>query len=502
MTYGTYSFSPVPMVNIAKVYHKTEDGTQIGTTFNMDLNGVLTPLPTGTAGITETMHYMDVLRHAFATDGCPFVISCNDDVLWSGNPRVNDISFEENGNNWVNTIDYTVSLSFDTEDSEEDDSLAPPHIENASETWSVEFADGINRFSIDLPTAGVDASPYVLNMSHTISAKGKKHFISCNTTDKEPWEYARQYVITKLSTGADSAFNTQLEGSGVINLRYDLYSSYNHMRVQNTDKLGGSYSVTENWLVMNTGLGIPGNSLEDFTINVDKRHDSAFTTVTVDGTIRGVETRSYGSDPRDFTTTETKYDAASGYWNTVKDRIFYRAQLIHRDQNAGEINVLSLNTDTVSERVGHSPSQGVITYSYTYNNRPSNCITGALTENISIVDNNPADVFASVMVLGRANGPVLQNLNTQTVASREISIELLCRPSTACTAVDLRVPSHFVQDDVRHLLCEFQNDLTDNYDQVFKTADSESWNPKTGQYSRRVGYTYQSCTAMSGTTVC
>ena len=30
-------------------------------------------------------------------------------------------------------------------------------------------------------------------------------------------------------------------------------------------------------------------------------------------------------------------------------------------------------------------------------------------------------------------------------------------------------------------------------DQVFTNADQESWNPWTGQYTRNVGWTYQSC---------
>jgi len=502
MTYGDYSFSPVPMVNISKQYLKTEDGTKLGTLFSMGLNGTLTPVPGNAAGISNTIPLVDTLREALAVEGCPFVIMCNSDVLWSGHPRINDINFAESSNNWVETIPYTITLDFDVEGSGEDPSLTPPFIQSASEDWSLEFAQDSSKFSWTLPSTGADSNPYILNITHSISANGVRHYTGCDTVEKEPWEYAKDYVISKLSNGTDSAFNEQLAATGVINLDVGTFGQYNHMRVQNTSKAGGSYSVTESWIVMDTGTGIPGHSIEDFTVSVEQGITSDMTTVTVEGSIQGVETVDFGSTSGAYNITETKYAAASEYWGVVQDRVPNRAALIHTDAVAGKTTIRSLNTQAMSSRVGHNPTKGVISYSYTYDDRPSNCITGAISEIITVNDQNPTDVFASITVLGRAAGPVLQDINTQTAATRDITIELITAPVESCTALALGHPPNNVEEDVQALLCLFeQRFATAGYSQYFKHVDTESWNPKQGTYSRQVGWTYQACT-MPGTSLC
>jgi len=502
MTYGNYSFSPVPMVNITKQYLKTGDGTKLGTLFAMGLTGTLTPLPGAVGGISNTVPLVDTLREALTTEGCPFVIKCDDTVLWSGNPRIGDIQFSESNNNWVETIPYTLSLEFDVEGSGEDPSLSPPYIQSATEEWNLEFAQDTSKFSWTLPTTGADSNPYLLNITHSISANGVRHYTDCDTVTKEPWQYAKDYVISKLSTGTDSAFNVQLAATGVINMDVGTFGQYNHMRVQNTDVAGGNYSVNESWIVMDTGTGIPGHSIEDFTVSVEQGITTDLTNVTVEGSIQGVETIDYGSASGEYNITETKYAAASDYWDVIQDRIPNRATLIHTDAVSAKTTIRSLNTQTVSTRVGHNPTKGAITYSYVYDDRPSNCITGALSEIITVNDVNPVDIFASITVLGRAAGPVLQDINTQTSATRDVTIELIVPPVEGCTALILGHPQNNVEEDVAALLCLFEERFTTaGYTQVFKHVDTESWNPKQGTYSRQVGWTYQACT-MPGTSLC
>jgi len=333
----------------------------------------------------------------------------------------------------------------------------------------------------------------VLSMTHSVSAKGIKNLTGCSTYDKEAWEEAKDYVVSKLSTGADAAFYEHLAETGVMNLSVEDFTSYNHARTVNKEVDAGMFSVTETWLVMDSGAGIPGNALEDFTITTNKAIDNGMTAVTVEGSIQGVETRDYGSDSGDFLVSETKYQAASGYWAIVKTRLPCRATLIHTNFVAGENNIRALNSAEVSRQIGHSPTKGVITYSYTYDDRPSNCITGAYTEMITVIDNNKTDVFAEIAVLGRQAGPVLQDVNTVTATTREVHIELITPPAEGCTAALLQTIPNNVAADVVTLLTGFQDELTTAYDQVFKHLDTESWSPKDGRYNRQVGWTYQSC---------
>ena len=510
MTYGDYEFSPVPMVTIGKQYNKRGDGRRIGALLNVGLDGTLTPLPTGVAGFTNTIGKMNELRDALNQDGCPFVIKCDTTVLWSGNPRVGDINFGETNNNWTQSISYNLDLEFDDELNNEDSVLSPSttpaYIEEFSDTWSMEFGEDVVKYDWNLPTVGRDASPSILRVTHEISAKGKTHYTDCGTA-VDAWYGARSYVSSGLSGGITSPnqddYWEQLQSNLILNISTGNFPiPYNHMRNNNIDKAGGTCSVSESWLVLETGVGIAGNAIEDFTINSQQSVDDNLTTISIDGTIQGLETRSYWSNPSadNFTIAETKYTSASGYWDTIKGRLLYRAQLVN-DTLDKPLGVRSLHTRPKSLSVGHSPTKGVISYNYTFDDRPSNCITGALSEIITFNDNNPTDVFAEVAVLGRQLGPVLQDVNTVTASTRDISIELVTAPSTSCSA-GMRVIPNDVRSDVEDLLCLIQTELATAYTQVFKNTDTENWNAKQGRYTRNVGWTYQSCLVTPDTSFC
>lgn len=229
-----------------------------------------------------------------------------------------------------------------------------------------------------------------------------------------------------------------------------------------------------------------GRAIEDFTVDVRKGIESDITTVSIQGSIQGLETRSYGTNPGDFTISETKYAAASGYWAAINTtRIYPRAQLF-----AGSGLTRPINTTPASRVVGHNPVNGLITYSYEYNDRPSNCISGAITESIMVTDNNPTDVFAEIGIPGRSNGPILQDMGTITSAKREVSIEAIMAPATGCSSVTgLFINNPRTQ--VATIINLFSGDLTSSHTQVFKHADSETWDVKTGRYTRQVGWTYQ-----------
>ena len=153
-----------------------------------------------------------------------------------------------------------------------------------------------------------------------------------------------------------------------------------------------------------------------------------------------------------------------------------------------------MNPAPMSTSVGHSPPGGQITYAYDYNDRPCNFIDGALSESITISDNHPGDVIAKLVVLGRANGPLFQELGTFTELSRDVSIEALIQPPSGCDNSD--VPAMLAArptSDVEDFLCALETELTDAYAQVFKQTDRDTWNPKTGRYSRQVTWIYSDC---------
>jgi hypothetical protein len=273
---------------------------------------------------------------------------------------------------------------------------------------------------------------------------------------------------------------------GVLNLNHSLFSGANHFRVVQVDELAGNYSTTESWTaITTTGCG---RAIEDFTASVQFSQEEGLTSVDIQGTIKGLESRDYGSSSGQFTVVETKWAAASGYWACVKPKLLGRAKFVAREVTSRDINPQPLNFS-----IGHSPTNGVISYGYKYDDRPCNFITGAIYENIDIADIYPVDVFASIPILGRAYGPILQDMDTITENRRTVNINLLMAPPTGCGSIATLLSSR-PTSQVEGFLCQMQQQISGSNVQFFKSQDSDNWNPKTGRYSRTVEWTWVQCT--------
>lgn len=489
MTYGGYNFSPVPIVDLQKIYERTADGTMIGSAFNYTLNGeIYTP----TGGLSSIVASQNAIRSAFASDGQLFQVKCDGNVLFQAYPRIIAApEFRPSPDNWVLTCPYNIGLQFDDEPQPtgtanvslgENSSIMPPFISDFSESWQVEFVEDQAHFSETLTGAVADANLYQMRLTHNITAVGKRRYTGLGL-DMPAWQQARAYVVPKLGYNGSFAVS-----SGVLNIGSG-FSPFNHVRTNVEDVAGGSFSVVETWFLINsTGIGVAGNAIEDFTVDIRKGIESDISTLSIQGTIQGLETRTYGTNPGDFAITTTKYAAASGYWNTIKDttRVLPRVQLYAT--TAGLTR--NVNVTPVNKIVGHNPTAGLINYAYEYNDRPSTCIAGALTESINITDNNATDVFAELAIPGRALGPVLQGMGTITSSKREVSVDCIVAPSTGCTTTLLFATNP--KSSVATLINLFYSDLAAANTQIYKYLDTESWQPKEGHYSRQVAWVYQS----------
>lgn len=494
MRYGDYYFSPVPFMSFSKEHQRTDDQTPVGLLYVVTLNGTVTDLPNQT-GITKNISISRGIRNAFLSDGRYFEVKCGGDILFSGCPRIRNIQFDESQDNWVFTIPFTIELEFDVDTSYgEASGLYPPYIESLSEEYSFEFMEDRKHFDIDLSTI-TDQQPtyyygqdnnqlYIIRATHSVSAKGKRHFTCSSGTpsgslDKLAWQQAREAVLPLLGATLDPV-------SGVMNLPTGTSSIFDHYRTNTVGVYDGTFSVVENWLFMPSAVNSSGEdrATEDFTISVNKSLETDLTVASIEGSIQGLETINYTGV---YSITEKAYDAAQNYWNFIQPRVFSRVQYVGEAEANRNYNPIPL-----TETVGHNPSKGTITYSYEFDDRPCNFITGALTENFSITDNFPTDIFAILPVLGRARGPVLQAINTVSEQTREVAIEAVMPLPTGCSSItdfDLNNP----QVNVENLFCEFEAQITGAYEQVFKNVDTQNWNPRTGRYSRNVTWTIQNC---------
>lgn len=501
MMYGNYSFSPVPMISISKEYQKTAADIAIGTVFDVSLNGnIIAGTSGGTIGLPVLFSGIRDIRNAFDRDGKLFKISCNNEVLFECYPRiVSPIVFQESENHWVNTVPYSVTLQCDNEpvdqgipgSGENVLTLHPPYIANFDESYTFEFDQEYNPYTLPVSGGFVDTGFIAVRASHDVSAAGKSHWhgtTATGTLQKPAWQWAKDFVSTKVGANPVNAM-----GSGLFNLAIDSYYAYDYYRSQRISESEGTFGVTETYLITNKNSGV----VEDFVAEIRSNIEDPLTSVTINGTVQGLELRSYGVNSGDFSISTNKFANASGYFERIKDSIL----IYPRVQALASIEGITLNTTPFTKVIGKSPTKGQITYSYEYNNRPSNCITGARTESIQINDDNPSDVFSAITVMGRTQGPILQSFNTVTEFKRTVSFDVSMNPSTGCTLISL-VSGNNPNNQVVTILCSFENDLRSRYDKVYKERDTTFWEPKFGRYNRSVTWAAVDCTTVPPISLC
>ncbi len=497
LTYDGKRIIPVPFVSIRRNRTKTEDGTLIGNLFNITLTGKLVSYrgsPASVVGPDDNAYWdgqwwigpgepdnealgvvnhfenilrkQESLRQLFANDGKLLELTpCNGAPPLKCNPRILDLTFGEGL--WVEVCDYQIELECDNIVGfliEEGENQFDQYLSGASEQWDLEFADEAENA----------ANQHTFRLSHSISARGKRFYNSEGTLVKEAWEWAKEFCQARLGY---QAAHSAPDGDG--------YSGFNYIRAENIDVLGGNYSTSENWVVSK------GDALEDFSVSVRNNVQEPVVNVSIEGTIRGLETNSFDVAPGSVTVTRTKFQAASGYWEGIRSNIYSRAA-----GYAGSLLPRTLNVNPLSTVVGKNPVAGTISYQYEYDTRESNSIPGCLSELITVSDQNPADVIARIFIIGRANGPILQDLATQTEATRTVSIECVRYAATGIPDTAAHATTYLNQrptDAVAKIMNAFAADLSGSYSTVKRVSDSVNWVPQQGRYSRSITWLYGSC---------
>ena len=122
-------------------------------------------------------------------------------------------------------------------------------------------------------------------------------------------------------------------------------------------------------------------------------------------------------------------------------------------------------------------STGAITYSLGYNDKESTS-ANTITESLQITDDNEDhtnNIVAIIQIIGKADGPIFQDMGTTSERKRSISLEWtmkICdrgsKPSAAAlTAVSAYKPTG-----------------------AYQMSKSESWTPSTGGYSLSIEWAY------------
>ena len=327
----------------------------------------------------------------------------------------------------------------------------------------------------------------------------------------------------------------------------DVYILADRTLTENVDIKGGAYSINESFVAIPSGDFNDGHLVtHENNVNVSRGEDG-LTQVSIDGTIRGLNSIAFENSgdmghalyPKRHEDNSFK-NARDYYINYLHENVGGSAlasRIYHLARNASE--EVWLHPQHVSKSEGLNFSQGTISYNFTYDNRPPNIILGSITENIDIQDTHPGQNFATIPVIGR-NQPVLQYLNSRSEYKRSLNISVNMarfRPNwiedsgaiisatgywNAAKGVDTLVGDGYYNsasdnDGINWWLYNKKPSVTNAADfqkifdaanpanetaangfsnyvipgRCFHSAPTESWNPKTGQYSYSIEWTYE-----------
>ena len=503
---------PFPRYSINREELSTPDGTYMGTKFTIDITGTATLNPNDTQDITvkgqrqsrvqgEALTALQFDRDTFPTQGNglleispyggqPNTISFNDARLLS--ISLPEQTEEEAG---VQRLEYTFSFEAykDTSSNTNTGTTGSPSepsykLSSAEESWDLSVNDG-ELFFDDNDPAGSLHKTYTL--THTLSATGLKKYSAQSTmaTDGEAWRQAQKWVQSRLDTNTsirdaidtdlmnDSSFwitkfiPINMDGNTNISVGPDLkggdpsYRGYNHVRQINSDLGAGTYGVTETWLI--SAQDITASHQIETSIDDQK---GAFITVSISATFQGLDSNN-ATD-----TAVNKYANALTSYSAMESNFYALAVAAYNEWGGGTAS--GLTNRKITESYGQNKVAGTITYSVSFNDAPIE-VANAISEDITVNYDNYEGlnkVIAKIPIIGKADGPIIQDMTTTTIKSTSASIDLVMdrdnrtNPprSAATTALDSYKPTQT----------------------SYQQAKTESWNPKTGAYNLQISWEY------------
>ena len=467
---GTAATGPFPKYSISTEQITTGDGTVIDLLYNVTVTGqVLSSGDITTAGLRQSnlqakiIERLGFTEHSFPKGlleivpygGLSNTISFNDASLVSI-----DLPEQDDGSSGVQYQDYTFTFQARLRSSQKTGSEF--FLASATETWEITENDGDYAFTGN----DVSTTPQkTYTITHVVDATGANKITS--SYEKSAWDEAKSWCESRLVNSpasvitADAAGNsefTDFKAERDLQLNTSTSTYYNHNRVANSDIAGGSYSVTETWFASESA------ATHDIEVSMEESQDGD-TTVTVSGTIKGLSTSTHSSQE------SNKLTQAKSVLSTCLGKCFTLANALYT--NSGPAGTLSTVERTKS--IGENNVTGTVTYSISYNDAAVT-IPNAISETIAVTDDNEDrtnKVIAVIGVIGKATGPVIQDMGTTTERKRSLSVDAVMEKAHRTT-----------KPDVSSIITTYQP--SGGYQQ----AKSESWTASNGNYTLSVEWTY------------
>lgn len=384
----------------------------------------------------------------------------NNNSLIEANAQLESISFQENNNNWRNTIDYNIVLKVYVSGSGSyltNASAANGHyVTSVTDTYSLQLMEEDQYLYQDryVPT---------YKLSRTLGAAGRRI-----SQGSGALYHAKQWVVNREKT---------VPLTGIF--RTEDFKLYNQNRQIDSDESAGTYAITDTFIAKS---GDPWIDNYNISIEIDKEFNR---TISINGYIQGLEPATGIYDERvvNIAVTNNKPVSISGYHNIyptitgidgyatnqglasqlnnihktkygnavsgyadIKQNLFNRilsydasSQTLLDDNWDGKIYFTNYKTRPInpiplSVTESMYPFEGKITYQAEYDSRPLTLITGAITESFTISDKPPSVRVQEIQILGRRLGPlVYEYYNSSGIGNRTVNYEAIFPRPTGLT---------------------------------------------------------------------
>ena len=496
---------PMPRYSINRENLSTGDGTFMGTKFTISVTGTAIIQSTDDGqDITikgqrqsrvmgEGITLMQVLREEFPNQGTgkleisPYGGLSNIMVFNDAKLLNVDLPEQNEESAGVQTLEYSFTFEAYEEDSNNTNTgttgrpVKPSYkLSSVDESWELSEADSF-FYDFDIPTDENNTLRKTYTLSHTVSATGLKKYERPGViaTDGEAFRQAVLWVKTRLVSDPRVEIIEDLMGDETFfkskflpiemnmpgktdDLGFNLkegtppYKGYNHTRSVSSDQNIGSYSVTDTWVISQENF----ESTHSLEFNFEGGASAEGSTVTATATFQGLST---------LTSDNTKIDKYAGAlkaFNIVKPLIPTLAEKAYKDSQGQ----FALRTDiNSSESVGHNKVSGTVTYSVSFNDYELPKIANAVSENVTISYNNDRGeqkLIAILQVIGRAGGPIVQDIQTTQIRSRTIAVDAVMKRGSG-------------KPDGESAISSYRPTTTS-----YLTSSTESWNPNTRAYNK------------------
>ena len=550
---GTDATGPNPKYSISAERVQSEQGVLLDVIYNITVTGSMlasgniTTLGARQGSLMERQNALLALlenkRPTGTLDIDPYGSGSVNKNFTFSDARLVSVDFPEGDDETggTQTAEYTFNFEAHAADSGKQGSIY--YLSSAEENWSL--AENEGQIFVD-STASVEDDPTTdtedesadatsglsgtlfktYTLTHTISATGYDKYTS-GTWGVSGWAEAQKWVNSRLVTNpiaktittdeagntatsfkvdrmgmlvdvADDTSTTEVDDSedNISMIDLSTYTAYDYKKEFSPDTTGGTYAITETWILSKQ------NHTVDFDMSFDTDEEGV-STVNFNCTITGL---SNSVDVRQQNKIDSAETALAGVLNdsySLSNTFYQERKSI--DSGAEGADTLATVEQAIS--ISKNRISGVITVSMTYNDKPQEN-DDTIEESIEVTDNNKGHtnrVIALLAVIGKDNGPVIQDMGTSGEQRRSVSLNWTFKKEIDHEGATVNVReaiTNYIKNSGTHIsLGKSKVESAESAVNSYKPAGtegtnfwqqsySEGWNESTGALTISVEWAY------------